>query len=79
MLKSILSYAISNSNYGVTNLHNMYNFIISVMDNSTDEQNAELIDSLLLHLGKTFYKGFRSYMIEKIPNSKHLNLINSIV
>lgn len=79
MLKTVLSYAISNTNYGVTNLPNMYNFIISVMDNSSEEQNNILIDSIILNLGRNFYKGFRHYMIEKLPNSKHLILINRIL
>jgi len=79
MWKSILSYTLSSSNYGVTNMHNLYNFIISILDNLNDEQKKELIDSLILHLGKTFYKDFRSYLITKVPNSKHLALINRIV
>ena len=79
MWKSILSYSLSSSNYGVTNMNNLYNFIISVLDNLNDDQKKELIDSLILHLGKTFYKEFRSYLITKVPDSKHLALINRIV
>ena len=79
MWKSVISYALSNTNYGVTNMNNLYNFIISLMDILNDEQKQEMIDSLILHLGKTFYKDFRSYMITKVPNSKHLNLVNRIV
>ena len=79
MWKSVLSYALSSSNYGVTNMHNLFNFIISVMDILNDEQKKELIDSLILHLGRSFYKEFRSYLITKVPDSKHLNIINRIV
>ena len=80
MWKSVLSYALSNSNYGVTNMHNLYNFIISVMDiMENEEQKQELMDSLILHLGRSFYKDFRSYLILKVPNSKHLAMINRIV
>ena len=79
MLKTVLSYALSNSNYGVTNMHNIYNFILSILDIMKDEDKQILIDSLILHLGKSFYKGFRSYVIEKTPNSKHLDIINRIV
>ena len=79
MWKSVLSYALSNSNYGVANMHNMYNFIVSIMDDATEEQNQHLIDSLIRHLGRTFYKDFRIYLIQKLPNSKHLPLINRIV
>jgi hypothetical protein len=79
MWKSVLSYALSNSNYGVTNMNNLYNFLISLMDILTDEQNQGMIDSLILHLGKTFYKEFRLYIMTKIPNSKHLVIINRIV
>jgi hypothetical protein len=79
MWKSVLSYALSNSNYSVTNMNNLYNFLISVMDILTDEQNQAMIDSLILHLGKTFYKEFRLYIMTKVPNSKHLVIINRIV
>jgi hypothetical protein len=74
-----VSYALSNTNYSVNNMPNLYNFIISVMDNNSEEQNQQLIDSLILHLGRTFYKDFRNYIIQKIPKTRHLNLINRIV
>jgi hypothetical protein len=79
MWKSVLSYALSNSNYGIANMHNLYNFIVSMMDNSSEEQNNQMMDSLILHLGRTFYKDFRLYVMQKLPNSKHLPLINRIV
>ena len=79
MWRSVVSYALSNTNYGISNLNNMYNFIISIMDDATEEQNQHLIDSLILHLGRTFYKDFRIYIIQKLPNCKHMNLINRIV
>ena len=79
MWKSVLSYALSNTNYGVTNMNNLYNFLISLMDILDEEQKKEMIDNLILHLGKTFYKDFRSYLITKVPNSKHLGLVNRIV
>lgn len=79
MWKSVLSYALSNSNYGIANMHNLYNFIISMMDISTEEQNNKMMDSVILHLGRTFYKDFRLYVMQKLPNSKHLPLINRIV
>ncbi len=79
MWKSVLSYALSNSNYSIANMHNLYNFIVSIMDQNSEEQNQHLVDSLILHLGRTFYKDFRVYLIQKLPNSKHLPLINRIV
>lgn len=79
MWKSVLSYALSNTNYGVTNMNNMYNFIISLLDILNDEQKQEMLDSMILILGKSFYKDFRSYFITKVPNSKHLPIINRIV
>lgn len=79
MWKSILSYTLSSSNYGVTNMNNLYNFILSILDVVNDEQKQEIMDSLILHLGRTFYKDFRSYVITKVPNSKHLSMINRIV
>ena len=79
MWRAGLSYVLSNSNYGVVNVHNMYNFLVSIMDDNSEEQNQHLIDSLILHLGRTFYRDFRQYLITKLPGSKHLPLINRIV
>lgn len=79
MWKSVLTYALSNSNYGVTNMNNLYNFILAIMDNLTEEQNVKLVDSLIINLGRTFYKEFRLYIMTKIPTSKHLEIINRIV
>ena len=79
MWKSVLSYTLSSSNYGIANMHNVYNFIVSVMDILNDEQNQQLVDSLILHMGRTFYKDFRNYLINKLPNSRHTALVNRIV
>jgi hypothetical protein len=80
MWKSVLSYALSSSNYGVANMNNIYNFILSILDIvETDEKKEEIMDSLILHLGKTFYKDFRAYVITKVPKSKHLPVINRII
>ena len=79
MWKAGLSYVLSNSNYGVINTHNLYNFLVFVMDNNSEEQNQQLIDQLILNLGRTFYRDFRQYLITKLPGSKHLPLINRIV
>lgn len=75
MLQSALSYALSNTNYGVTNMNNLYNFLLIVMDILTDEQKTQFIDSMILQLGRSFYKNFRVYTITKVPNSPHLNFM----
>ena len=77
--KSILGYTLSTTNYGVTNMNNLYNFIISVMDTMDEKQKEELLDKLIIHLGRNFYKEFRKYVITKIPKSDNLNAINRIV
>lgn len=79
MWSSILGYVASSTNYGVTNMNNLYNFILAIMDGMEDKDRKELIDKLLIHLGKKFYKNFRKYVIEKIPNSEHLVHINRVV
>ena len=78
MWKSVITYALSNTNYSITNINNLHNFIISIMDNMTEEQNKKLIDSLIINLGRSFYKEFRIYIITKIPGSKHLDVINGV-
>lgn len=75
MLHSAISYMLSNSNYGVTNMHNLYNFILVVMDTLNDDQKRELIDKMILHLGRQFYTGLRAYTVTKVPNSEHLQFM----
>jgi hypothetical protein len=75
-MKSVLTYALSNSNYSVVNIHNFYNFIIAVMEENTDEENDRLMDLLILHVGRSFYKSLKIYVCEKIPNSRHMTVIN---
>ena len=79
MWGSILGYMASSTNYSVTNMNNLYNFILAIMDGMEDKDRITLIDKLILYLGKSFYKNFRKYVIEKIPNSEHLVFINRVV
>ena len=76
MWSTIAGYIASSTNYGVTNMNNLYNFILSLMDILNEEQKIELVDKLVLHLGRSFYKNFRTYSIKKLPNSEHLKAIN---
>ena len=79
MWKSILSYTLSSSNYGVTNMNNLYNFILSIMDILENEQKEVLLDKILINLGTNFYRDFRTYTMKKLPKSDHLKAINRIV
>ena len=79
MWKSALGYVISSSsNYNITNTSNLYNFIISLFDIMSEEESRQMMDSLVIHLGKSFYKDFRNYYINKLPNSKFLHIVNRI-
>ena len=80
MLKSVVGYLVSNTtNYGVTNMNNLYNFLIAIMNDMSDKQKQEMIDSLIIHLGKNFFKSFKKYMIEKIPESEHIKFMSRII
>ena len=79
MLTSVLNYAMSATNYSVTNVNNMYNFILSLMDDLTDDQKQKLIDKMIIQVGRSFYRNFRLYVMDKVPDSKHLDIINRIV
>lgn len=81
MLKAVVSYALSSAttNYGITNMHNLYNLFLAVLDGMNEEQKEELMNLIILHLGRNFYKGFRAYVMDKLPNSEHLKYINRIV
>ena len=75
MWKTVLGYALSSTNYNVTNMNNLYNFLISQLDVLTDEQKVVFIDSIIIHLGQSFYKSFRAYVINKLPNSPHMHFL----
>jgi hypothetical protein len=79
MWKSALSYVMSNTNYTITNINNLYNLIVAILDMGTEEQNIQIIDSIILHMGRTFYRDFKLYVFQKIPNSKHMTLMNRII
>lgn len=79
MWGSILGYMASSTNYSITNMNNLYNFILSLMNTMEDKDKEDLIDKLILHLGRGFYKNFRKYVIEKLPNSEHIKFINRVV
>ena len=79
MWGAIGSYISSASNYGVTNMNNMFNFIISVMEILDESQNKELMDKMILHLGKSFYKKFQKYLITKLPNSNLVRIVNRVI
>jgi hypothetical protein len=79
MMKWAITTALSNSNYGVINMPNFYNFILAVMDKNTDEENEQLIDALIVNMGRTVYKDLKIYVCEKIPDSRHMLLLNKKV
>lgn len=67
------------SNYGVVNLSNLYNFIISVINindslvtEGSNKQNIptkELVQLIKLHLGLTIFEGLKQYALKKYPPS----------
>ena len=75
MWKTVLSYGLSATNYNITNMNNLYNCLLSTMDILNDEQKQPFIDSVIVNMGQTFYKSFRAYTINKIPNSTHLQFM----
>ena len=76
MWGSIISYIASGSNYGVTNMNNIFNFLLSIMDDMNNEQKEDLINKIIIHLGREFYKKFRKYVTDKLPNSEHVKIID---
>ena len=71
------------SNYGVVNLSNLYNFLISIISASVDIKNEEkekekvlcglptkdIVQLIKLHLGLTIFEGLKQYALKKYPPS----------
>ena len=66
----ILSYVYSSTNYDLMNINNIYNFI-NLFDILEDEQIKKVTDLIKINIGMTFYKSFRQYLFNKLPNSKY--------
>jgi len=49
------------------------------MDGLDEQQKRDLIDNMIVHLGKNFYKGFRKYVIDKLPTSEYVKILNRMV
>ena len=76
MWGTILSYAMQTTNYSLTNHNNMYNFFLTIMDDLSDEQKKKFVDNLIVHVGRQFYKEFKAYVIDKLPDSPHIKYLN---
>ena len=69
----LVNYIYDTSIYKITNVNNIYNCFIDVLQNSNDELKISIINSIKIHIGMTFYSGFKQYVFRKIPKSEILS------
>jgi hypothetical protein len=59
------------SNYNMVNMPNIYNLLIALL--LLDEpHNIDTIQLIRLHMGITFYDGFKQYVLKKYPLTHNL-------
>ena len=58
---------LSNSNHRICNVVNIYNFIIDILNNSSDDDRIDTVQSIKTHIGLTFFDDFRQYVMRKYP------------
>ncbi len=64
------------SNYGITNMNNLYNFFLITIENMPDdEQRIKFIKDMKINLGMNIYGQFKAYIFKKIPDSDTLKLL----
>ena len=76
MLNYLLNSGLSYTNYKMTNMPNIYNLLISIFNDLTDEEVMKYLDSIKLYVGNTFYNEFVGYIFKKMPNHRILKLDN---
>ena len=70
MIGAAASYAKSATNYNIVNSNNLFNFLITSMDDlTTDEQKIKFIKNMRVQMGMTVTEQFKQYIFKKIPNS----------
>lgn len=80
-LSAALTLLSTTTNYSVTNMPNLYNFLISVLRIIKDENDRNFfIEEMRLELGITFFEGFRGYVLKKYPYEHEFSkLVNAHV
>ncbi len=58
---SLLSY----TNYNVMNVNNVFNFIISVLKTTNQDDHKKIMEEIKIHLGMQFFNSFRDYIKKK--------------
>lgn len=72
MINSLLYYSIGYTNYSIQNTNNIYNAIIGILYQSTDDQKKEFINIMKINIGNTFVSDLRLYIFNKLPESSLL-------
>lgn len=69
---SMLSYL---TNYTYINANTFYNFLIITLKSLSEESQREIIENIKIHLGLSWYQGFRSYTYRKLNHNHPLVIL----
>jgi hypothetical protein len=78
MLATLLTLGLSQTNYGILNKNNVYNFILSVMDKIKDDENngtkKQILIDIKIYIGLSFHNSFLNYVRKKDADNVILKL-----
>lgn len=66
MYNLLLNIFNSKTNYKYINMPNVFNFIISMLENKNNDDRKIIIDKIKINMGMTFYNEFQQYYIKKV-------------
>lgn len=67
---------IQSSGYNFVKDSNLFNFLISILQEVDEYSQKTILDLIKLHLGLTTYSSFKSYAYKKIPKSNLIKLLD---
>lgn len=73
-IMDILKRHTSDFKYGMMNYNNLFNFMISTLNELPIDQKVKMIESMKLNLGMTFTDYLKNYIFKKFPSSDLLKL-----
>lgn len=65
----VAEYMLQSSKYGVVNNNNMYNCFIDILSKIPPESRNEVLISIKIHIGVTFYNNLKFYICKKLPKT----------
>ena len=72
---SILQFVAPKTNWGILNINNYYNFIVSIFELIENDKRKIFISNMKLIIGLSFTKSFKLYVYQKDPDNDILKYL----